>query len=411
METRYFRIHSGLMTPEHHKRIGKAIWVFLWLIDRTTGESKDGQGSGAVLYGNPVPYRIIHDELGIPIPTIKAHCDALKKEGYITVKSTPRGNVIHVMKSKKWENPNDNHSKNGMNHSKNETKHSENGMQESDDHSKNGTEYSENGTEHSKIDPTILKENINNNLKDKEIKEKEKTLTSDSLSSESLKNEILQEFVRLRARGFQTSPADSTAADEIIESGISLSDATQYMQECFIQYQPKHRRDRINSLSYFVGYILNRHHQESSEQGQVAMDLAKEFLEGLKKMIPDHSEPNIKEWAADMQKILDKGKSPERIREVVSAVRRDQFWATNIMTPRDLNAKFDRMAGLASKQAEPRKANGHKDKLPEWAQEEKEQSKEAQKEPNNSNDQDQAAQEYYGMLAELRARKQGRKTV
>ncbi|MEK4565216.1 hypothetical protein MKX54_11130 [Alkalihalobacillus sp. FSL R5-0424] len=412
MENTFFRVHSGLMTPEHHKRIGKALWVFLWIIDRTTDESKDGLGSGAVLYGNPVPYRIIHDELGIPIPTIKAHCDALKKEGYITVKSTPRGNIIHVMKSKKWDKSYSDHSKNGMNRSENETKHSENGTHDNEDRSENETKHSKNGTEHSKNDPSILKDNINNNLKDKEIKEKEqkeKAAASDSLSYESLKQEILNEFVRLRGVGFHTSPADSTAADEIVQSGISLSDATQYMQECFNQYQPKHKRDRINTLSYCVGYVLDRHHQESSDAGQASIDLANEFLTGLKNMVPDISEPNIKAWAADMQKLLDKGKSIERIKEIMNFARNDSFWSGHVLSPVDLTRKFDKLAVQASAKAQPKKSNERKDKLPKWVEEDKQEG--TQTGAIKENNHQEATQEFNDMLAQLRAQKQGRKTV
>ncbi|MBM0064963.1 helix-turn-helix domain-containing protein [Alkalicoccobacillus gibsonii] len=391
MSDTYFRVYSGLLTPEHQERIGKAIWTYLWLLNRITDEPEhNGERSGRVYYGRPVSYSHIGDELGLSKSTVKRQCEALQSAEYISMDYTPRGNIFRVKRSKKWVDPNTNRAKNG-------TLRAENGTHDEVDRAKNGTKRAENETlragngtpefsnraengtkravfesdraenDHSNIN------NINNNINNKEKKEKEeiKATTSNSFSFESMKQEILNEFVRLRSHGLQTSPADSKAADELVEANIGLSKVMQYMQKCFDTYKPKHANARINSLSYCVGYILDQHHQESSVTGEVAMELAKEFLEGVKRIVPDHSEPNMNAWAADMQKILDNGKSPERIREVVAAVQNHQFWSTNIMTPRELNTKFEKMAGLASQRSQPRKANERKDKMPKWFEEDK----------------------------------------
>ncbi|TSB47146.1 hypothetical protein [Alkalicoccobacillus porphyridii] len=411
MSDTYFRVYSGLMSPEHRERIGKAIWVFLWLIDRTTGESKDGQGSGVVFHGNPVPFRIIHDELGIPIPTVKAHCDLLKKEGYISVKASTRGNIIHVMKSKKWNKSETDHSnngtsrsENGIQHSKNETHHSDNGTQDSDDHSKNETERSENGTEHSKNDPSILKDNINNNLKDKENKELKEAATN----SESMKIDLLNEFVRLRGSGFNWSPNDEQSATEILNTGVPVEKAIELMQEMFSAHQPKHSRDRINSLSYCVGYILDKHQRDSDNdqtQEGPAAELAEKFLQSMLKIMPDFSKPDMAQWTYDMQRILNSGRSPKKIIEVMEFAHADAFWKSKIIAPGKLvdKARFDSLA--IQKQSEQKKKfggrrNERKDQMPKWFEEEKN-NRESQTPDDDSNE-----QTFEDMLRELRERKQ-----
>lgn len=136
------------------------------------------------------------------------------------------------------------------------------------------------------------------------------------------------------------------------------------------------------------------------------MELAQEFLEGVKRIVPDHSEPNMNAWVADMQKILDKGKSPERIREVMTAARNNHFWSTTIMTPRELDAKFEKMAGLASKNAEPRKANERKDEMPKWFREDKQdKTNQRQSSPMSPDDNKKA---FENMLEELRKSKENR---
>lgn len=71
--------------------------------------------------------------------------------------------------------------------------------------------------------------------------------------------EILDYFIQLRAQGLHYSPNDLTAAKELLTSEVPLENAKKWLHECFINYKPKHPRDKINSLSYCVGYILDKH--------------------------------------------------------------------------------------------------------------------------------------------------------
>lgn len=82
-----------------------------------------------------------------------------------------------------------------------------------------------------------------------------------SQTSEQAIKAILNRFIQLRAYGFDFSPADENAAYEIVNGGVPLEEALLYLKERFDTYKPKHSRDRINSLSYCVGYVLDKHQQ------------------------------------------------------------------------------------------------------------------------------------------------------
>ncbi|MED4726850.1 hypothetical protein P9597_01590 [Aneurinibacillus migulanus] len=98
-----FYLHSGLLTKEHRKRMGAAIWEFLWCIDKTTKEySVDGQVFGQVLGGKPVKLSDIADDIGGNKSTIKRNLDKLEEEGYLSLIRAPYGLMITVHKSKKW---------------------------------------------------------------------------------------------------------------------------------------------------------------------------------------------------------------------------------------------------------------------------------------------------------------------
>lgn len=70
---------------------------------------------------------------------------------------------------------------------------------------------------------------------------------------------LLDRFIQLRAYGFACSPDDEAAAREILQAGVPLENALVWLTEKFESYKPKHSKDRINSLAYCVGYILDQH--------------------------------------------------------------------------------------------------------------------------------------------------------
>jgi hypothetical protein len=85
---------------DHFSRIGIAIWVFLWLIDRVT---KERDGVGKVLGGKAIKIREIASGIkGATYQMVRDQLDLLEHQGYITRKRTAYGFVIDVQNSRKW---------------------------------------------------------------------------------------------------------------------------------------------------------------------------------------------------------------------------------------------------------------------------------------------------------------------
>ena len=90
-------VWNGLL--EHRKRIGTSVWEFLWCLDRTTQERGE---VGIVNGGAPVKAKRIARNLNVSTRTVKQNLRRLTTEGYLKLRRTPYGNVIHVMNSAKF---------------------------------------------------------------------------------------------------------------------------------------------------------------------------------------------------------------------------------------------------------------------------------------------------------------------
>jgi hypothetical protein len=103
-ETFTIPISNGILTSDHCRDIGPALWVYLWMIDRTTKEvpGEDGQLEGLVLGGAQVRAAVIAADLGLSVRLVHEHIKRLR--AYIRVipmgEGLPSGYA--VMKSKKW---------------------------------------------------------------------------------------------------------------------------------------------------------------------------------------------------------------------------------------------------------------------------------------------------------------------
>ena len=108
-------ISSGIFG--HCQKIGIAIWVFLWMIDRTTKEvsTMDGYAEGLVYNGKPIPARDIARDLRMAARTVHVHIERLVAGGYLRripqpqscTPSNPHGDGLSsgyaVVRSKKWK--------------------------------------------------------------------------------------------------------------------------------------------------------------------------------------------------------------------------------------------------------------------------------------------------------------------
>lgn len=93
----FITISNGLLTAEHRKRIGPAVWEFMWLIDKIT--RVDEHGKGWVLGGKPIKLDDIG--LGQHNNTTSENLQRLRDNGYIETIRTPYGMSIKVIKAKK----------------------------------------------------------------------------------------------------------------------------------------------------------------------------------------------------------------------------------------------------------------------------------------------------------------------
>jgi hypothetical protein len=84
---------------EHYKRIGDALWEFLWCIDAIT---KEKDGVGLVLGGSPVKLERIVADLKGDKESVRRHLKRLAAENYLRMRRTPYGQVIEVLNSKKF---------------------------------------------------------------------------------------------------------------------------------------------------------------------------------------------------------------------------------------------------------------------------------------------------------------------
>lgn len=99
----YITVSNGLLEDDHEKRMGAAVWQFMWLLDKITKIDKDGLGW--VLGGKPIKL----DEMAKNKSriTVSRNLQTLKKNGYINLKHTPYGIIISVNKAKKRFNKSD----------------------------------------------------------------------------------------------------------------------------------------------------------------------------------------------------------------------------------------------------------------------------------------------------------------
>lgn len=90
---------NGILEAKHRRRIGAALWEFLWCLDRIT---KEQGGLGIVLGGKPVTCEEVAVGFGICGKTVKRHFESLEKHGYIERTLAPYGYVIRVRNSLKF---------------------------------------------------------------------------------------------------------------------------------------------------------------------------------------------------------------------------------------------------------------------------------------------------------------------
>lgn len=92
----YITISNGLLEDFHQKKMGSAVWQFMWCIDKITSINEEGVGK--VLGGKPIK---LVEFRGPSERTVSRNLNKLEKAGYLKLIHTPYGISIRVMKAKK----------------------------------------------------------------------------------------------------------------------------------------------------------------------------------------------------------------------------------------------------------------------------------------------------------------------
>jgi hypothetical protein len=91
-------VSSGLIDIKHYQKMGNAIWLFEWLIDKTTKVGKNKEGM--VLGGMPITIKYLQKHfMPLHYNTLNKHMTTLIDWGYIQAIRTPCGYRIGVNKN------------------------------------------------------------------------------------------------------------------------------------------------------------------------------------------------------------------------------------------------------------------------------------------------------------------------
>lgn len=249
-----FTIYSGLLSPEHYKKIGSALWLFLWLISSTTNEvEKDGVTWGIVLGNKPLKLKEMAEVFDVNEKTIRRWLDDLEKNGYINVNRAPYGLMISVRNSKKFkrERMDKNvHSRLDKNvHSQSERTNMSN---------PEWTEMS-----------NLPDKNVHSNKDITKIYINTTTVTTTKDDPDPI-DIIADRYAALRTAqlGKEVYPSakDYEAIAQIVAQGVPVSQTIEWLEQCFKDFEQRNKGGTINSFNYCSKYILDRYKTELSKE-------------------------------------------------------------------------------------------------------------------------------------------------
>ena len=249
-----FNTYSGILTPDHYKKIGNAIWLFLWCVSSTTAEKeKDGVVWGIVKGNQPQKYPELAKEFGVTERTVRSWAKTLDDNGYIRITRAPYGLVFSVKNSKR-----------GF------YKRVEDSFQ-SDKRDRKNSSYLSERTEESF--QSGVEENFRSN------KDIIKDLTTTITTKEDPVDIIAEKYTSLRTiqEGRQVYPTvkDYEAIAQIVARGMPLPQTIELLEQCFKDYEERRSNphERIKAFGYCEKYITD--HFEKLQAKEEAKKLAK----------------------------------------------------------------------------------------------------------------------------------------
>jgi hypothetical protein len=228
-----FNTYSGLLTPEHYKRIGNAIWLFLWCISSTTTEKeKDGIVWGIVKGNKPHKLPELAEIFGVNEKTIRRWIDDLENYGYIKVTRAPYGQIFTVKNSKRG--------------------------------------YLK------RVDKNVQSRSDKSVQSNKDII-KSFTTTADINKLSDPIDLIAERFADLKTmqagRPSYPNAEDYQEIAQIVVHGVSVSRTIEFLEQCFNEYHARKPNGKITSFKYCKDYILDHH--KALQAKEEASNLAK----------------------------------------------------------------------------------------------------------------------------------------
>ncbi|OXS77923.1 hypothetical protein [Domibacillus enclensis] len=244
-----FPMYSGLLEPEHYKKIGSALWLFLWCVSSTTKEvERDGVNWGIVLGNKPLKLKEdLAVNFGVNEKTVRRWLDVLEENDYIKITRAPYGLILSVRNSKKYQTRTDKN------------------VQSDDEKTKmSDPEWTKmsNGTD----------KNVQSNKDITKINKK------DTTTKESDPVDLIAERFADLKTAQQGKPSFPTIEDyqeiaQIVVHGGSVSRTIEFLEQCFAEYSVRKPNGKITSFKYCKDYILDHH--QALEAKEAAKNLAK----------------------------------------------------------------------------------------------------------------------------------------
>jgi DNA-binding transcriptional regulator YhcF (GntR family) len=248
-----FPTYSGLLEPKHYKKIGSALWLFLWCVSSTTKEiERDGVTWGIVLGNKPLKRSELAKPFGVSERTVQRWLDDLETHGYIKITRAPYGYIITVKNSKKYskERVDKNVQSDG-----DRTKTSSPEWTEMSSHVDKSVHSNKDITKINNTTITITKENDPVDI-------------------------IAERFIELRTiqegRSVYPTTKDYEAIARIVARGMPLPQTIKLLEQCFAEYKERQPNGAIKAFGYCEKYIMDHY------DALVAREQAKEAAKNVK---------------------------------------------------------------------------------------------------------------------------------
>jgi hypothetical protein len=258
-----FPVYSGVLEPEHYKRIGNALWLFLWCISATTEEVEcEGVKWGQVLGRKPIKIQELQEVFGVKSDkTIRNWIEALETNGYIKVTRSPYGLIFEVNKSKKFRERSVENYRSG---SVKDYRTEDRDRQKITDHSVKNYRSNKDITEDIYINSSIYLSS--SSAHEENAKGDGVPSTEPNEAKISSFRQIEAKYIQRRARGFDLMPNDILVIEQLLQDGIPVDTIMQGIDKAFDEYKPRFKNDRIKSMTYCDPIIRELHYLNESRK-------------------------------------------------------------------------------------------------------------------------------------------------